>query len=376
MIYMLFERKNEMHLISGNFEKINIAKKRENNYDLLRIVSALAVIIIHVNWFYFEKRAFDYSGDFYYFIESILNIITRFSVPVFVMLSGAFILHNGDNRFFTDFYKKTSYKVFLPAMSVVILYLLIDELIAIFEDQDYVTPIKLLILGNYKNLWFLYMILGLYLLVPFVIRIKETIGNRMFKKIGYLFLLWSIFSQATSNFKCAYDIGVIFAFLSYFILGNIIYEEEKLKKDRKFQKTGLILIMVMVITMAYLARKEGIHYWLFNPYTNFFSPMIAVYAVCMFKLFSKMTIKHTFFISDYTFFIYLIHTGVYEIVFHLPILPQNEFACIALVTGLTFIISFVFAYFYKILWSFIENKFQLKNKWYGFKIWKSDTFMS
>ena len=355
---------------------MNCSRKRENNYDLLRIVSAFAVIIIHVNWFYFEKRAFDSSDNFYYFIESILNIITRFLVPAFVMLSGAFSLHNGDNRFFVDFYKKTSYKVFLPAMFVAVLYLLADDIIAIFVHQDYVTPIKLLILGNYKNLGFLYMILGLYLLVPFVIRIKETIGNRMFKKIGYLLLLWAIFSQATSNFKCAYDIGVVFAFLSYFILGNIIYEEEKLKKARKYQKAGLILIMVLVITVAYLARKEGIHYWLYNPYTNFFSPMIAVYSVCMFKLFSRMTIKHTFLIPDYIFFIYLIHMGVYEIIFHLPILPRNEFACIALVTGLTFIISLLFAYFYKILWSFIEYKIQLKNKWYSFKIWKSDIFKS
>ena len=89
-----------------------ITKVRENNYDLLRIISTFAVILIHVNAFYISKMT-DYASNLYW-IGSAINIVTRFSVPCFVMLSGAFLLSNPKNKDYKTFYKKTFSKIFLP----------------------------------------------------------------------------------------------------------------------------------------------------------------------------------------------------------------------------------------------------------------------
>ena len=202
-------------------------KKRENNYDFLRALSTLAVIIIHINYQYFEKRAYDPIYSFYYCAESILNIITRFSVPIFVMLSGAFILNNKENQNFKYFYKKMSRRIFLPAVVLLVLFFIIDEIEALYTNHSYILPIKSIIIGNYYNLWYLYMLFGLYLLTPFIIRVKNSVEKHIFKISGYVLLLWAIISSATSNFRLAYDIGVVFAFAAYFILGNILYEEKK-----------------------------------------------------------------------------------------------------------------------------------------------------
>ncbi len=65
---------------------------RFNNFDLLRILSAAAVIVIHVNWHFFGARAGTPSTDIRYLAESVLSIVTHFAVPCFLMISGAFNL--------------------------------------------------------------------------------------------------------------------------------------------------------------------------------------------------------------------------------------------------------------------------------------------
>lgn len=67
---------------------------RENNFDLLRVISTIAVILIHVNYMFFQYHWMNPSmGDFIYVVESFLNIVTRFSVPCFVLLSGVVLAY-------------------------------------------------------------------------------------------------------------------------------------------------------------------------------------------------------------------------------------------------------------------------------------------
>lgn len=86
--------------------------KREYNYDLLRILSTVAVVLIHVNAHYFNGTM--NTGSPINLIENFINIITRFSVPCFVMISGAFLLHNEKNMDYKKFYSKTFYKTVIP----------------------------------------------------------------------------------------------------------------------------------------------------------------------------------------------------------------------------------------------------------------------
>lgn len=85
-------------------KKIN----RQGNYDLLRIISTIAVVLIHVNATVADSNNISLVG---FNICSLINIITRFSVPCFVMLSGAFILNNEKNADYKHFYAKSFYKI-------------------------------------------------------------------------------------------------------------------------------------------------------------------------------------------------------------------------------------------------------------------------
>ena len=82
---------------NDNYE-ISGKSLRESNFDLLRILCAFAVIAIHVSGQFVGAMTSDLSYARVEF-ESILNstlwnVLSRFAVPCFVMLSGAFILSN------------------------------------------------------------------------------------------------------------------------------------------------------------------------------------------------------------------------------------------------------------------------------------------
>lgn len=78
-------------------------QKRESNYDILRVISAFAVVMLHVSG---GMLAFNDMG-----VPTNLNLplmlinhIVRFAVPCFFMLSGAFHLADKKNVDYRYFY--------------------------------------------------------------------------------------------------------------------------------------------------------------------------------------------------------------------------------------------------------------------------------
>lgn len=84
-------------------------RQREINLDILRGISAFCVILIHINWVYFERNT---GNNMEYYFEVIINLLTRFCVPCFLMLSGALLMRNPKNANFMCFYKKSMHKIF------------------------------------------------------------------------------------------------------------------------------------------------------------------------------------------------------------------------------------------------------------------------
>lgn len=89
----------------------------------------------------------------------------------------------------------------------------------------------------------------------------------------------------------------------------------------------------------------------------------------MFIAFSGIKIKASFGeLSGYTYVIYLLHTKVYIVLLKLlekfiPSVTGNYIVYIAIVTILALIISCVGAMVYDFLWSLLEKKFKLKEKY-------------
>ena len=296
--------------------------KRNNSLDLLRILSCVSVIIIHCNAHYFIDNSTPpvnllNSPD--YIIQSILNIATRFSVPCFIMISGAFILSNKDNSDLKAFYCKSMYKTFFPMIPIAfVLYLAYGIKQCVF-DHEYLKPIKMVFLGNQFSYWFMYMLLFIYILTPFILIIKQNITKRAYEISAVFMMIWACISQILSSQKSGITIGVVFAFISYYMIGNIIYENVYNENNEKQSNpTKYLCISFVMIVITFIARFLGSTYYLFNAFVSFFSPTIIVLSICVFRAFCSIKLKKDLsFFSSQTFYMYLLHETIILIMYYI-----------------------------------------------------------
>lgn len=311
-------------------------KERQNNYDLLRIISMFLVIILHLNAHYMNV---DGTNEITADIESFINVLTRVSVPCFVMLSGAFVLNKEKNKNFKTFYAHVLCKIVLPFIIVSAVLLLFSFAKAIISHGDIFAPLKALVIGDYYNLWYMFMLIGLYIFVPVIILVKERISNRAFNIIAFVWLAFAVLFQSFSTYLISYSFGIVFAYMGYFLVGNVLYNQ--IKKDRN----GWIYIIVSIIllcTATLLRQVLNISIYAASPYVSFFSPLVTISSILFFIGFSKMRISISFGkLPIYTFYIYLFHTAVYEMILMIikDIIFVNPLINIFVVSFGTFIVS-------------------------------------
>lgn len=335
---------------------------RKNSYDLLRIISAFAVILIHVNATITANANISLLN---WTLGSFINTITRFSVSCFVMLSGALLLNNKKNANYSYFYRKSFYKIGIPLCVFTLLLLLFSICTALIKNDSLIGVIKPYFLGCYNNYWFMFMLIGLYFLVPIIIRVKETVKFRTYCIFSIVWMLVACISQATSGYTVAYSFGIIFSFVSYFILGDIICEN----KERIKHPCACILTSLLLFVLEFIIRNYfNISSYLTNPYSSWFSPMVVLASLFLFMGFSNINIKGDFSkLSGWTYIIYLAHTKIYLLLLALiakfsSVIQTHSYLSICVVSILTFILSCIVSIVYNFIWQKIETKYKLKEK--------------
>lgn len=341
-------------------------KERMNSFDLLRVISAIAVIIIHANFHFFEHRYPTPNLSVQYIVENLLNIVTRFSVPCFVMMSGGFNLKDNRNGEYKYFYRKTFWKIVLPALFAAMFFLIFDEIVAVITGGSLVQPFIGLIRGFYA-LWFLYMLIGLYIITPLLIKLKKAVSQKEYISIGVILLLWGGVSQVVSDYKLPYTIGTIGAFLGYYIIGDILLNIVK----SKHKSLTYIVYAIIFACITWCIRYLGFDFYTYVTYRNFFSPTICAISICIFLAFKELKISKDFSsLSGLTFFVYIFHTWVMNIIFvvidHFDV-HIDELALIPIVVIITCIISSVISFLYKLFWN---HQKKLKGLVFEWKIWK------
>lgn len=131
-----------------------------------RIAAAVAVVTIHVtshlvfSWGDVNARLWHF-GD-------LLQSASRWCVPVFVMVSGALLLHTRPADTAVDFFRRRAGRIAIPLVVWTVFFLWFD---AINTDQplNVYHFVQGFLWGRpYYHLYFLYVIAGLYLITPFL----------------------------------------------------------------------------------------------------------------------------------------------------------------------------------------------------------------
>lgn len=252
--------------------------KRENNYDLLRILSTFAVIMIHVSdsWFSsavnqiteYNTNIKDIQASFFI---CFYNSISRFAVPCFIMLSGALIISNSKNAEYKKFYAKTFAKVGVPTVIFSLLYILYRLPFCFWgEEKEIISLLKDILKGSpMYHMWYLYMLIGIYALTPIVIRFKNSITEKTFYKVSFAFLAWASISQYTGMAGLSWDIGQSFEYLGYFMVGYSIRKMFTNKNNCKAIIAILIGAFWIVCASGLVYKEMTARYEIISPYCLF-----------------------------------------------------------------------------------------------------------
>jgi len=306
-----------------NLKKIVNNKQHIIWLDQLRALATVSVIILHISspiLFTFEKSSNLqdwWSGNFF-------NSITRFCVPVFLMLTGSLLLSNKQNIF--EFYKKRLFKVVLPFLFWSFIYILYkfitqyDSLITLGVKAIIKLIFSLIVAGSETSfhLWYLYMLVGIYLVIPIIRKWAQVSTQKellLFISI-WLFTIFINFSLIR-KFNFQIELRYFSGYLGYVVLGYYLF---LLKKSKKFLYLSICLIVVGFLstffgTYILSALQNKFDHTLYE----YLSINVILLATGIYLFFNNINIENSFFnnlcgiISKYSFSIYLIHILVLNI---------------------------------------------------------------
>ncbi len=279
------------------------------------MIALLAVIVLHTA----SPLLMDYKkaspGD--WLIADFYNALVRFAVPVFVMITGALLLHREYEL--TDFLKKRFTRILWPFLFwslVYIGYSWYNEEITFTNDVW--ANIRLILhqlkYGAFYHLWYVYMLLGLYLFIPII---SKFVRNAAEKEVMYFLLVWFVvmlFSQPyLSRFQPQIDVRYFSGYIGYLVLGHYLAYRELPQKNLK---TGLIVFFFLclagITAGTYLLTVKTnnlstIMYEPLGPFIVLFSSGIFLLArVTIFRL-PKSLVKVRDLLGGFSLGIYLCH---------------------------------------------------------------------
>lgn len=267
--------------------------------DIIRSVAIVAVILLHATADLTVPQM-NQLEIVRWTTNDVYQSIGRISVPLFVMLSGSLLLQPEKHDTLSSFFKKRWARIGLPWIFWGAAYFTWDFLI---ENHPLTSNaiVQGILTGPYYNFWYLYMLVGLYLLTP-ILRILLAQINRVTVK-RYL-VLWFLvaavlpfagvlttYSFSSSAFTTAGWVGyLLFGFVGYFILGTFLLNVQ-------IRRSYLLILAALGIALTaisiYIIQSPiGGNRDIFA-FTVYFGPPTILAAVSLFLFFNtiKMPIQ-------------------------------------------------------------------------------------
>ncbi len=107
-------------------------KNREINIDLLRVVAMVMVVVLHLSASYVELRKSPQDTDF--IIANILQSFTRVCVPIFILITGKYLINKKIDDL-KNFYKNTFRRIVFPFLIWLVIYT-VFQLVLSMKNHD------------------------------------------------------------------------------------------------------------------------------------------------------------------------------------------------------------------------------------------------
>lgn len=289
--------------------------------DLVRAVAVFQVVLIHLSFPIFYKD--DALPSTYWVAANFYDSFSRMGVPLFFMVSGYLLLRKHEPS--TVFFRKRLLKVGLPTLFWTVFYLFwsVDAYRngTMAPLRVALSMLKTIYLGDVEiHLWFLYILIGIYLVVP-LLRLLVSAASR--KELLYFTLLWFIASpllelaKRLTGLSSALVIPLVGGYIGYFLLGYILADVPLDRKGRIFAALGIgVSILITFFGTGILSQQgDSIDTFLYS----YFSLPTVLASICGYLLLKdlgqnlgrfKTTLRV---LSASSFGIYLIHILIIDL---------------------------------------------------------------
>lgn len=316
--------------------------------DAIRVCACFLVILLHVSAIHF------YNLSEYWNIFLFYDSISRMCVPLFFMLSG-FLLLDSDISSLSKFYYKRYSRLVIPFGIVCVMYYFTTQY-SFFTVGEYIYYI----LNFYVDyhLWYIYVLTGLYLALPFFIKLIHGESglkfallytaiwliafvlltpalryfrfeyallppvNPIFPNGGMEYLAYELYPNIFINFNL---FPFFFGFMGYLLCGWFIKKTYHRYNGPVCLAAGLVFIMATICIMVFTHRYSHALAKANELFFENLSPFVFLQAVSFFILCARLKTTPPLLrdLADKSFWIYLIHLLYLRMLIWVWPLPQN-----------------------------------------------------
>ncbi len=258
--------------------------------DLIRTIAIILVVTYHVvnqNWIVGQLNATQYlviwsNTSFYYSIAPL-------GVPLFLMLTGALLLQPLKlDEPIRVFFKKRLARIGIAFIFWSVIFLLWSYFVDHAALTTYSITQSLLVGGPYYQFWYIYLLVGLYLITP----ILRSVAKYPDKKLmPYLIILWFVAASVPPLLHLITGLAMdntlllLGGYIGYFVLGAYLIEVKvKTKVLSMILVACIILTFVGLYLMNFPFHNLGNYYF----FDGYMSMNVILASVTAFLLLSKV----------------------------------------------------------------------------------------
>lgn len=355
-------------------KEISEKKIRQSNIELLRILAAVGVIILHYNnakmgggFLYVEPWSINQV------ILMALESICVCAVNLFVLISGYFMA----NKKTADLLKPLSLIAQVIVYALAFYVLLVSCGILKFS-------VKSLINCFIPNNWFVILYAVLFIISPYLNHLLNSLSLSSKKQfVAVLFVLFSLYPTITDllslwsgkDYIGISSIGMdgsqngytIVNFILMYAIGNLLNSIE----PRKQAYQGIALFIIVALVLGWAQLDNVMHHSQHSSWA-YCNPLLVIEAVLVFQIFRNFRIKESKIINrlaSASFSVYILHTKVIRYVNTAAFVNRNPLVMVAHLVGCClalYLISWIVFEIYSLIEKPIYSK--ISQHWKKYRI--------
>lgn len=331
-------------------------KDRNSNFELMRIVSMLFIILGHI--ITHGNMLMNCTNKSITLILDLLRYAIIVHVNSFVLLSGYF-------------QSKSNFKLskFLALIFEVIFYstviLIVGTKLGFIQNSGSITFIQNMSLSSVNNYWFIKMYIVVYLLSDIINKFINSLDRKSYKNVLILlFIIFSILSFLTGGKFFENNGYNFYNFIFLYMIGGY-FRRYQVKETYHFKRMSingyrcfLIFVFILSMFLNFCINKFAVNIISYNAffktvsntilYSNlaYSSPFIIIQSISYFLFFETLNIKNKFinFLSSCTFGIYLFHDNPYirNIIYKIFLIDAGKFSSYNMFLNMFIAIVYIF----------------------------------